>query len=182
MKFALRTAVAALTFVAAAPASAAVCDATNLATDPSSTACAVFAGNLLSNSNITEINAGFDAVGYAGADLVFPGALEDSKDFFSLVGNVLTFDAALTGEQFLAIHFGSAGGGGGVNNETVFYAFNFLTPTSSVTLTQQGFSDAIIVGTPGAIPEAATWAMMLLGFGAVGYSMRRRRGGLTQLA
>jgi hypothetical protein len=27
----------------------------------------------------------------------------------------------------------------------------------------------------GAIPEPATWAMMLLGFGAVGFAMRRRR-------
>lgn len=27
----------------------------------------------------------------------------------------------------------------------------------------------------GVVPEPATWAMMLLGFGAVGYSMRRRR-------
>jgi hypothetical protein len=27
----------------------------------------------------------------------------------------------------------------------------------------------------GAVPEPATWAMMLLGFGAVGYSMRRRK-------
>ena len=27
----------------------------------------------------------------------------------------------------------------------------------------------------GAIPEPATWGMMLLGFGAVGYAMRRRR-------
>ena len=28
---------------------------------------------------------------------------------------------------------------------------------------------------PGAVPEPATWAMMLLGFGAVGFAMRRRR-------
>jgi len=34
-----------------------------------------------------------------------------------------------------------------------------------------------------AVPEPATWAMMLLGFGAVGFSMRRRRRiALTQLA
>jgi hypothetical protein len=36
-----------------------------------------------------------------------------------------------------------------------------------------------------AVPEPATWAMMLMGFGAAGYSMRRRRrqnGGLPQLA
>lgn len=28
---------------------------------------------------------------------------------------------------------------------------------------------------PGAVPEPATWAMMLVGFGAVGFGMRRRR-------
>jgi hypothetical protein len=28
---------------------------------------------------------------------------------------------------------------------------------------------------PAAVPEPATWAMMLLGFGAVGFAMRRRR-------
>jgi hypothetical protein len=28
---------------------------------------------------------------------------------------------------------------------------------------------------PRAVPEPATWAMMLLGFGAIGFSMRRRR-------
>ena len=30
------------------------------------------------------------------------------------------------------------------------------------------------LSTAGAVPEPATWAMMLFGFGAVGYSMRRR--------
>jgi hypothetical protein len=36
-----------------------------------------------------------------------------------------------------------------------------------------------------AVPEPGTWAMMLLGFGAIGFSMRRRRGKgayLTQVA
>lgn len=37
--------------------------------------------------------------------------------------------------------------------------------------------------TPGAVPEPATWAMMLLGFGAVGFAMRRtRRAGANALA
>jgi hypothetical protein len=32
------------------------------------------------------------------------------------------------------------------------------------------------VGTPvGGVPEPSTWAMMLLGFGAIGTSMRRKR-------
>lgn len=36
----------------------------------------------------------------------------------------------------------------------------------------------------GAVPEPATWAMMLLGFGGIGYSMRRRRkaGAMAQFA
>lgn len=32
------------------------------------------------------------------------------------------------------------------------------------------------------VPEPATWAMMLLGFGAIGFSMRRRKVALAQLA
>ena len=34
----------------------------------------------------------------------------------------------------------------------------------------------------GAVPEPATWAMMLLGFGAIGVSMRRRKPVLAQVA
>ena len=36
---------------------------------------------------------------------------------------------------------------------------------------------------PPGVPEPATWAMMLFGFGAVGYTLRRRRRtGIAQLA
>lgn len=37
-------------------------------------------------------------------------------------------------------------------------------------------------GSQTAVPEPGTWAMMLVGFGAAGYSMRRRRKVVTQLA
>ena len=38
------------------------------------------------------------------------------------------------------------------------------------------YSGNFVVGvTPGAVPEPATWAMMLFGFGAVGFSLRRRK-------
>ena len=36
---------------------------------------------------------------------------------------------------------------------------------------------------PSAVPEPATWAMMLFGFGLIGFMMRRRRpAGFTQIA
>lgn len=36
-------------------------------------------------------------------------------------------------------------------------------------------NDTIRIVVPGAVPEPSTWAMMLIGFGGIGYSMRRRR-------
>jgi hypothetical protein len=32
------------------------------------------------------------------------------------------------------------------------------------------------------VPEPATWAMFLLGFGAIGFTMRRRRAGAKLMA
>ena len=37
-------------------------------------------------------------------------------------------------------------------------------------------------GDPGSVPEPGTWAMMLMGFGAAGYAMRRRRRDGSKLA
>lgn len=44
--------------------------------------------------------------------------------------------------------------------------------------------DVSVVGPRGAVPEPATWAMMLLGFGAIGFAMRkgRQRQTLAQVA
>lgn len=55
-----------------------------------------------------------------------------------------------------------------VNNATGYLPGTF-TAQNGVTLTARGFSPTA------AVPEPGTWAMMLLGFGAVGVSMRRRR-------
>jgi hypothetical protein len=51
---------------------------------------------------------------------------------------------------------------------TIFANSNEIPPTGSLTITQSG------PRTP-AVPEPASWAMMLLGFGGVGVALRRRK-------
>lgn len=47
---------------------------------------------------------------------------------------------------------------------------------AGATVGGQGFSGH---ASPGAVPEPSTWAMLILGFGAVGAAMRRRRAGFA---
>lgn len=75
-----------------------------------------------------------------------------------------------------------------------FWGFVSTIPFTSVTLiggTQTGNQNAELyhldnlrfgaASTP-AVPEPATWAMMLVGFGAIGWTMRRRRKNVTVAA
>ena len=96
----------------------------------------------------------------------------------------LDFGMALIGDVVIGIHFGGANGqDDNVDNGTGFFLFHFDTPTTGITTTVPGFS-ALVFTPGGAVPEPATWAMMLMGFGAAGYAMRRRRrlAGLPQVA
>ena len=84
----------------------------------------------------------------------------------------------LSGLTVFAAHFGNSPYSNS-NDVTAFWLLNLgSTPTSSVTIANGGgVSDAQIFATggPSALPEPATWAMMLLGFGAMGWSMRNGR-------
>ena len=183
MKLALKAGIAALALCAAAPASATLtlipgfpCSPTT--TDPDAIACAgSYAGNLNDAADIADLNAALDALvgGNFDPDLVWTQSIDDTKAFFDETGGLLTFGSTLYGQNILSIHFGGAGfyppgtGGG-----TILYLFDFgTTGANSIQLNQSGFSNSILIG--GGVPEPATWAMMLLGFGAVGFSMRRRR-------
>jgi hypothetical protein len=47
---------------------------------------------------------------------------------------------------------------------------------------EASFSGNLSFAATSAVPEPTTWAMMLLGFGAVGYSMRQRSSARLQTA
>ena len=69
--------------------------------------------------------------------------------------------AALGGDQFQFVRIEGTNGGpiGGIND---------------FDLDGLGFANFQAVGNMGAVPEPTTWAMLILGFGMVGGTMRRR--------
>ena len=66
-----------------------------------------------------------------------------------------------------------------VGSQTTTYNFFFDSTalgTVGTYTTILGNTATLVVGeTSSAVPEPATWALMLVGFGAVGYGMRRKR-------
>lgn len=98
-----------------------------------------------------------------------------------------------TPSYFSASWDGQEIGGSIVNNPGVqpYTLYQFIvTGSGSDTLTFNERDDPAYLAldnislNPAAVPEPATWAMMLLGFGAIGFALRRRRqlGALQQLA
>lgn len=83
----------------------------------------------------------------------------------------------LTGLVILGAHFGN-NIESDANNVTAFWLIDLgNTVTNTITLSNgQGSSNAQIFATGGSpVPEPATWALMLLGFGGVGMALRRSR-------
>jgi hypothetical protein len=108
----------------------------------------------------------------------------------SLSGEILTYN--YTGSE-IAHFIGIFNGGSGLNctecNNTyeLFYDANGITSGTidlSLYFNNSGLSHVDLFDT-GGVPEPATWAMMLLGFGGIGMALRRRReksGQLLQIA
>jgi len=93
---------------------------------------------------------------------------------------------SLSGLTVLGAHFGN-NTDSTANNVSAFWLLNLgNTPTNTITLSNgAGSSNAQIFATSlPAVPEPATWALMLLGFGSIGVGMRRsrRQDALLQIA
>lgn len=93
-----------------------------------------------------------------------------------------TGDTVMSGLTVVGLHFGNTPDAP-THNVSAFYLFNLLTPSDKITLmfdgvpNGKGSSNAQLFATTraGSVPESATWAMMLLGFGGMGLAMRARR-------
>jgi hypothetical protein len=162
---------AALTIVSA-------CDKT--LTNPDAVACAgYYSGNLLNGSAIDIANQQ-EAIASLPGDFVFDGnwaALDPEFKIESLSNiNQMNFGKTLYGSTVIGAHFGNVAGDAG--NVSVFWLFDFGSAGAQFVALDdtQGFSNAVLYTTGvGAVPEPSTWALMLLGFGAVGGAMRAKR-------
>ena len=146
-------------------------------------------GNLLSGSPVGELALdALVALGYTG-DGSFG---TDDKIDLPNGANTLDFGQIMSGVTIIGIHYGGAGDSGG--EATSFFKLLVPDGTTSITISDRnlgganslGLSNSVLFSTGGpSVPEPATWAMMLVGFGGIGMAMRRGRkqsGRLLQIA
>lgn len=156
---------------ASAAASLAACAVTDIS--PNAQACVGFlSGNLLSNSgaNITAQQSALATLGFA-----WDGNFNAVEKIEGLNGSqTVNFATLLQGISYVAFHYGN--GNGGPGNGTAFYRLNAGAGVDVINLAYNASSNAVLYSTtPNAVPEPATWAMMLGGLGLVGAAMRRRK-------
>lgn len=180
-------------FAMASPAQAAVtvtsCTPAQLANAVGAVACNYVIGNATSNSaaNRLEQQAAIGAL--SATTFVYNYGTNASNSFkdgvnlgsLSQANNPINFGTPMFVETIVGIHFGKGADGpfdvGGNGGVTAFYRFVFNAQTSAITLgNSKTLSNAHLYATGSvvAVPEPATWALLIFGFGIVGAGMRRR--------
>ena len=147
---------------------------------PTAMTCLVVGGNVNDNSK-ASVTAQQTELGDLG--LTWDGKDWNQFDSFGVSGDSVTFDEAMYGTTYIALHFG---GGSPDGNSTVFYKFDAgETGITTIDVNIKALSNAILYSTQEAppppslgnpVPEPASWALMLIGFGGLGAMARSRRG------
>lgn len=96
--------------------------------------------------------------------------------------NVFLMGTGLVGNILVPQILGDPNETRALNNLALGIGTFTLTFEGTPGTTTGSFGGSVAFQAGSAVPEPATWAMMLLGFGAVGFSMRRRRPSLLQAA
>lgn len=134
-----------------------------------------YTGNLIQGTLQDPGLAAIQALGYVGT-----GAYISTIPTIGSGTATINFGQTMFGLTIIGLHYGSAGDGG---EGTSFFLFDAGTAgVNSVTVASRtntnfnfGLSNAALFSTTRGVPEPATWAMMLLGFGGMGLVIRRRR-------
>ncbi|MEO1969838.1 MAG: PEPxxWA-CTERM sorting domain-containing protein [Sphingomonadaceae bacterium] len=136
-----------------------------------------YSGNVFSSST-ANVTTQTNAVAALGG--TFDGNFNSLFGFGSLSNGTsgartIDFGTTFYGDTIIGMHFGNIAGPEG--NVSVFYKFDFGSAgASSITFTDaKGLSNLYVYSDPGAVPEPAAWALMILGFGAVGGVLRRSK-------
>lgn len=149
-----------------------------------------FSKNLINGNDITEQQ---DAIEDLDGSFVWDGNWNDPnliKINSDDGDDPIDFGVTLFGLTIIGAHWGNVPGAPqtkGQGNVSAFYLFDFGTDGGKITLADtRGWSNAVLYTTgnpppPPGVPEPATWAMMLMGFGAAGTAIRRSRRKDTKL-
>jgi hypothetical protein len=136
-----------------------------------------YTGNVLNTPGNASINDALTQLGYSGPAIVFAN-LPAANILAGLGGSsTIDFGQVLNGTVFVGLHFGGSAPGDAGNNTAFFKidASNLdtiqINPVDAI-----GSSNAVLLTViPAGVPEPATWALMLLGFGGIGFAMRRQK-------
>lgn len=131
---------------------------------PNSYLAAQSAYNLFNNTHPTAQPDISLNILFASNDAGFPGSVSGATSgSWSLPGYLVDFVAVKAADQFVLYQITPASSG--------------LWDTLDIPYNEEPhrLSHLVFFGDPSPVPEPATWAMMILGFGAIGWSLRRNR-------
>jgi hypothetical protein len=136
-------------------------------------------GNLLGGSPAMNAASASNLNTLLNVQTFNASTLSSAEKLGSLSGNTIEFTDKLYGTTVLGIHAGAARGAAtGIGYQaTAFYTFDAGTTGLDVlSFNRAGLSSATLysTGVVPAVPETATWVMMMIGFGVLGFAIRRR--------
>jgi hypothetical protein len=137
-------------------------------------------------NQIAVRNTGDFTIDFAGTPLTYFGVWASALDAANTVSffrnGALLSSTNLTAFPLGDDYRGNPSGqfaGQNTNEKYAFFNFDVSEGFDRVVLSQNGGGgfelDNVTIGTNSVVPEPATWAMMIIGFGLVGAAMRRRQ-------
>lgn len=119
-----------------------------------------------------ELNAALTKLGYDGPAVTYRG-LPSNAFLGALNGShTLNFPGVLNGTVYVGVQYDDDKGAPGKSMRIYKISASDL---DKITLTHKAGSAVVLAAVPARLPEAATWGMLLVGFGAVGFALRKAK-------